>query len=451
MTTTTVYTENESHIIIFSDTKSPEFGICTESDRLRYLIELYRVVDYYTRNRLNATIHTLKDRFTDKLSLTNYYVPSITIRNGMVVEGDLKIPEHFAFFNKESLIKNILSGSPENNEKMMELMTEFLNIYVSLVGWFYPRFESDEDSHIALMKSVENIKKNREILNMSNEGSTWLKNNIHSFWDVDIGPQRMFFNEKTLRAVLAYRFGLNNSKPYKYTLSNGETVYCNEVFDITFKNIRTGFLVQRNKVSWFKPSWAAYIYNKYSGSEAPVIWDPSIGFSARLLAFCSLYNKGTYIGTDPAIKMCEDARVVSKQIKSLGLSKVDVSINQMGSELDNIPFENDSLDLVFTSPPYFKIEKYYDEPGQCWKDYPTIESWVEKYLTKTFSNAYNGLKKNKHMVINITPKLKSHIIDSAVSVGFKYVSNEVIKLGRDHFDRDGDRPGRNELFLVFQK
>jgi len=182
--------------------------------------------------------------------------------------------------------------------------------------------------------------------------------------------------------------------------------------------------------------------------ERPVVWDPSIGFSARLLGFAAVCEGGTYIGTDPATMMFTDAMRLGQELKD----RIIIDIRQVGSEL--VKIEKESLDLVYTSPPYFSLEQYVDEPGQCWRDYPDIDSWTKQYLFPTFQTAFDSLKSERYMVINISNNLSDIIENVAGMVGFKRRSDLDLKmsLGRDHFHRKhGYVDERFEPFLVFEK
>ena len=76
-----------------------------------------------------------------------------------------------------------------------------------------------------------------------------------------------------------------------------------------------------------------------------------------------------------------------------------VQIHMLGSEV--FQPEKDSLDLCFTSPPYFDTEKYSDEPTQSYKKYPTKGDWINGFLKTTVDNCYYGLKPGGKMLLNI--------------------------------------------------
>jgi hypothetical protein len=378
------------------------------------------------------------------------------VNNGQVLkEGTFKIDEILPVLSREMLIRqnetDLFSDAPGRDytlETTLPDIRDLFKAHVSYWGWFYPAVDMSELEGVKNALNKASVSASDLTVCNNTVGSKWLKSYIKSYWDVDGGPMKSFSDDKRLNAVLKYRLGLNGSKLYDYTLSDGHALSCKETFDINLKNVRFGFVVQRNCVSWFRPSTAASVYRHYlSDIQAPAVWDPSIGFSARLLGFASAFPNGTYIGTDPAKSQCDDATHLGNEFKN-----VTVDIRQQGSE--NVILQNESLDFVFTSPPYFDKEAYLDEPGQCWRDYPSIDEWTKKYLSKTLANAFNALKHDRYAVINVSGDLAELVITSALSVGFEHnqEKNLYLKLTRDHFHKKNDYNDiRSEPFLAFYK
>lgn len=172
-------------------------------------------------------------------------------------------------------------------------------------------------------------------------------------------------------------------------------------------------------VSNFRPTAAGVIYKNYGGGG--VMWDMSCGWGGRLVgAFASPYIK-TYIGTEPSTKTFEGLCKLRDDFKYLNK---DIQLHMMGSE-DFIP-QKESLDLCFTSPPYFDTEKYADEPTQSYNKFPSKDKWGSEFLFGTFKNCFWGLKSGGYMLINIanTPKykdLEEMTIHYAKEAGFEYV------------------------------
>jgi len=168
-------------------------------------------------------------------------------------------------------------------------------------------------------------------------------------------------------------------------------------------------------VSNFRPTAAKLIYQKYGGE---VVWDMSCGWGGRLLGFLTASNTKHYIGTEPSSKTYAG---LQKMVKDFSYFGKQVDIYKLGSE--EYKPKKESLDLCFTSPPYFDTEKYSDEDTQSYKKFPTKDGWVNGFLRKTIQNCYDGLKDNKYMLINIanTPKydfIEKETISISKELGF---------------------------------
>lgn len=165
-------------------------------------------------------------------------------------------------------------------------------------------------------------------------------------------------------------------------------------------------------VSNFRPTAAAAIYSHFC-SPGDTVWDISSGYGGRLLgAHLAGVN---YVGTEPA-SLTYKGLVELNSDYNLGA----VLINT-GSEDFNYP--KDSIDFIFTSPPYFDTEKYSTEETQSYKKFNTKSGWIDGYLFSTFSNAYRVLKDSKYMAINISnvksfPDLEKSTIECAIKAGF---------------------------------
>jgi hypothetical protein len=186
---------------------------------------------------------------------------------------------------------------------------------------------------------------------------------------------------------------------------------------ITVNRLRQNSKVYLSKqsVSNFRPSAAKFIYNRYGNSGN--VWDMSCGWGGRLLGFLASDCK-SYIGTEPASDTFDGLTSLNAEFNNG--SKM-VTLLNMGSE-EYLP-QSETLDLCFTSPPYFDTEKYSDEDSQSYVKYPTKDAWLIGFYRKTIENCYHGLKGGGKMLINIsnTQKhnwLESETISISTSVGF---------------------------------
>ena len=95
-----------------------------------------------------------------------------------------------------------------------------------------------------------------------------------------------------------------------------------------------------------------------------------------------------------------------------------VEIYKLGSEV--FQPDKESLDLCFTSPPYFDTEKYSDEETQSYVKFSTQDDWVDGFLRKTIENCYTGLKEGGYMLYNIANTSK-----------YKFIEEETVKISKE--------------------
>lgn len=201
-------------------------------------------------------------------------------------------------------------------------------------------------------------------------------------------------------------------KTYDYELKHNKGRF-------TINRLRQNAKVYCSKqsVSNFRPTVAKYIYNTYGNNG--VVWDMSCGFGGRLFGFLSS-NCKKYIGTDPSTKTYNGLLEMKEDYSFI--DDKEIELHCCGSE-EFVPQKN-SLDLCFTSPPYFDTEKYSDEDTQSFKRFNTSNDWLNGFLRKTFQNCYYGLKNNGKMIINIAnvkhfSNLEQMCVRVAEEEGFK--------------------------------
>lgn len=203
-------------------------------------------------------------------------------------------------------------------------------------------------------------------------------------------------------------------------------------------------------VSNFRPTAAAALYDYFN---AEVVWDMSCGYGGRLLgAFVSDAVK-KYIGTEPCSPTMKGLLELRKDLLSINPSMV-IELYQLGSEKYQPPPE--SIDLCFTSPPYFNTEMYSNEDTQSAIEFPDQDSWRTGFLKETMQNCFIGLKPGGHMVINIAnvrsyPNLEADCVKTAEEVGYKLVDTMHYTLSMMMGTRKGDKTHKTEPVFVFVK
>ena len=172
-------------------------------------------------------------------------------------------------------------------------------------------------------------------------------------------------------------------------------------------------------VSNFRPTVARCIYNIYGNKGT--VWDMSCGFGGRLFGFYAS-NCKVYYGTEPSTEIYKGLINLKNDLKKIDQDK-EVHLFQQGSET-NVPIDDNSVDLCFTSPPYFDTEKYSNEDTQSYIKYPAEDEWINGFLHDTFINCKRVLKPKGYLIINIanvpTAKdLEERTIQKAKELGFE--------------------------------
>ena len=177
-------------------------------------------------------------------------------------------------------------------------------------------------------------------------------------------------------------------------------------------------------VSNFRPTAAATLYDIFvdkdsplEGTEAGTVWDPSMGYGGRLMG--AIAAGVNYIGTDPCVPTYAGLEKIRDEY---GHKHKSYTLLKQGSETF-VPDMN-SLDFVFTSPPYLGHEQYGDEEEQSFNKFPQQDQWREGFLLRTIQNAYTGLKPGKYAGFNVA-NVKSYktfeedTYDCMVEAGFE--------------------------------
>ena len=62
----------------------------------------------------------------------------------------------------------------------------------------------------------------------------------------------------------------------------------------------------------------------------------------------------------------------------------------------------DTFDIVFTSPPYFNVERYSYDDTQSWVRYKNIDAWNTQFLQRTLDNLWPTIRSGGKLCVNIS-------------------------------------------------
>jgi hypothetical protein len=182
-------------------------------------------------------------------------------------------------------------------------------------------------------------------------------------------------------------------------------------------------LVTGENIQNFKPQNARAIVEYL----CPVLWgnvyDYSAGYGGRLLGVSGSSMSYNYTAVDPNTETIEYLHYLNDCIYD--------TLGRRGTLHKNVSeaYQPEDIDLAFSSPPYFNLEKYSDEPTQCMNQFTTLDDWFDGYVAPTMQNIYQGLNSDGVFATNIADykvggktefKVCERWIATAEKLGFKY-------------------------------
>jgi hypothetical protein len=210
-------------------------------------------------------------------------------------------------------------------------------------------------------------------------------------------------------------------------------------------------------VSNFRATAAASLYDRYMPEGDGVTWDMCAGYGGRLLGAIASSRVRKYIGTDPASLTYDGLTAMAAELPpmavQLGSEPTEIELHKIGSE--NFVPDRGSVQLAFTSPPYYNAEHYSSEASQSFIKFKTREAWLDGFLGTTLSNAHLGLESTGTLVVNIAnvktyPNLTEDFLWLARRCGFRHIETLRLALSAMPGTRTGS-PYRFEPVFVFQR
>lgn len=205
---------------------------------------------------------------------------------------------------------------------------------------------------------------------------------------------------------------------------------------IDISKYRAMFRLSGYVATQFKPSVAKTLYEY---ENAKKIIDISCGWGDRLAGFYTTHLSEEYLGCDPnkeSYEIYKKQCIAYEQLLNTPLFPTEITFEDHGDWFEvngskrvriyNRPAEDmdwdtvceDKHDLMFTSPPYFGIEKYAQgtesEDMQSWKRYNEYDVWRDNF----FYPVMDAMKRNCSTVM-------VNIVDPVVKGKRNYIENDI--------------------------
>lgn len=249
--------------------------------------------------------------------------------------------------------------------------TDCRDIIVSGEKWF-SRYDYKYRFDDVIVRSVTTGNKSSDYFHQKNR---WKCDSVNS-----PSPYRTWTNEK-----------------FRLTLLN--SLWSLKVKKVDMSTLRTCIGLRKYIASQFRPSAAKAIIDHFSADR---VLDFSAGWGDRLSGFLAS-DASLYTGIDPNTNLFEGYR---QQVENYGDGKKVELINSCAEDT----ICNSKYDLVFTSPPYFNIERYTHEDNQSFKRHKKLDVWLSDFLFVSITNAWESLESGGIMVINISDVYSNHTV-----------------------------------------
>jgi hypothetical protein len=193
------------------------------------------------------------------------------------------------------------------------------------------------------------------------------------------------------------------------------------------KNLRRALeLVNGGTIQNFKPMNARAVWEYICPTMWGNVLDFSSGYGGRMLGAMTSRMAYNYTGIDPNTRTFQGLEALGTLLDEEGQGR-GFSMNCMPSE--EFDPEPGVYDAAFSSPPYFNLETYTDEPTQCMNRYPGLDLWFDGYVAPTLEMIHRALAPDAIYAVNIADykngKESFEIVDRwkqlSEKVGFEYV------------------------------
>jgi hypothetical protein len=165
------------------------------------------------------------------------------------------------------------------------------------------------------------------------------------------------------------------------------------------KNVRRALeLVNGGTIQNFKPMNARAVWEYICPAFMGRVLDFSSGYGGRMMGAMTSKLRYHYTGIDPNTKTHSGLVALGDLLQECNLG-LGYEMHCMPSE-EFVP-EAGSYDAAFSSPPYFNLETYTDEPTQCMNRYTNLDAWFEQYVEPTLRMVQQALSADGIYAVNI--------------------------------------------------
>ena len=209
---------------------------------------------------------------------------------------------------------------------------------------------------------------------------------------------RNMFHREILKNT---KSGINNVPTYWDVL---EDLYKNYIIDYkiltpsSIHYMREGRIGSVYSSLYFRASimnpYLVYSINK-SIFNARRVFTPTLGWCSYFYGFAES-GITHYVGIDIIPSVCKKTQAFAKKYPNIQTEIICSPSEKVAENKSLVQKYKGKFDLVFFSPPYFKLE-LYEGKLQSTTQYPDYQIWLQEYWEKTVELCYAVLEKGGHI------------------------------------------------------
>ena len=204
------------------------------------------------------------------------------------------------------------------------------------------------------------------------------------------------------------------------------------------------------RVANFRPLVARAIVDRFSEPKSKVL-DFSAGFGGRLLG--SLTLERHYIGIDPCRLQVNGMTNMLRALSKISVGTAEIHYTPAEEFFPTL--SSRSIDLVFSSPPFFNTEIYSTDGTQSARRYPCYQEWVHSFLRILISEAHRVVRPGGFFIINVANNRRFELRDDTLRLGIPLFGTpkviEMMMHSRPMQRSNGSPTFRCEPLFVFKR
>lgn len=206
-------------------------------------------------------------------------------------------------------------------------------------------------------------------------------------------------------------------------------------------------------VSNYRPAIARAVIGKYAPEGGTVV-DFAAGYGGRLLG--AIAANRFYVGIEPNKRQIQGFKQMRRAIRAQRFACPKTQFLHGPAEYHLPRLPGRSVDLVFSSPPFFDWERYSTDAMQSFRRYPTYEQWRAEFLSPVISDSFRILRKKGFLVLNVTNgnRRPDPLEVRAIAEASGFTTKATYRMAFPKIPYLHPRNGKavkHELLVVFQK